>query len=61
MAPAGTQGTNTAVVTAPDIEMALLTKEAQAQQDTDALVKALEEANCKCDELANNRHNTQAT
>ena len=60
MAPAGMQGVNAAAVTTPNIETALLTEEEQAQWDTDALVKALEEANRKRDELVNKRHNTQA-
>ena len=60
MAPANMQGTNMAVVTTPDVEMALCAKEEQAQQDADALVKALEEANCKRKELANKIHDAQA-
>ena len=61
MDPTGTQGVNTAAVTIPDVETALLSEEEQAQQDTDILVKALKEANCMCKELANKRHNAQAT
>ena len=61
MAPAGMQGVNVAAVTAPDIKTALLTEEEQAQWDADALVKALEEANHKHEELANKRHDAQAT
>ena len=39
----------------------LLAEEQQAQQDTDDLVKALEEANYKCEELVNKRRDAQAT
>ena len=49
-----------AVVTVPNVEIALLAKEEQAQQDANSLVKALKEANHKHDELANKRHDTQA-
>ena len=37
MTPANTQGVNVAVVTAPDIEKTLLTKEEQAQRDADVI------------------------
>ena len=52
MAPASTQGANAAAVTVPNNEVVLLTAEEQAQQDANDLVQALEEAKCKCDELA---------
>ena len=52
LTPAKTQGTDTAVTTAPDIEATLLAEEQQVQRDTEELVKALEEANCKCEDLA---------
>ena len=61
MAPADMQGMNAAVVTAPNIKTTMLAEEQQAQQDADKLVKALEEANCKCEELANKRQDAQAT
>ena len=51
MAPAGMQDVNMAVITAPDVKTVLLTEEEQAQWDTDTLVQALEEANCKHNEL----------
>ena len=51
--PAGTQGADAAAVTAPDIEVTLLAEEQQAQQDTDDLVRALEEAKRKREDLAN--------
>ena len=53
-------GTNAAAVAAPDIETTLLTEEEQAQQDANALVKVLKEANRKCEELAGKRHDAQA-
>ena len=59
--PAGTQGANAAAVTAPDIEAMLLAEEQQVQQDTDGLVKALEEANRKRVDLANKRRDAQVT
>ena len=55
MTPANMQGANAAAVTVPDIEVTLLAEEQQAQRDTDDLVKALEEANRKREELANKR------
>ena len=55
------QGTIAAVVTVPNLENALLTEEQQAQQDADNLVKALEEANRKCADLANKCRDAQAT
>ena len=61
MAPAGTQDVNTAAITMPDNKMVLLTEEGQAQQDANALVQALEEANCKCNELAMEQCDAQAT
>ena len=57
--PAGTQGTDVAAVTAPDIEATLLAEEQQVQRDTDDLVKALEEANRKREDLANKRRDVQ--
>ena len=60
MTPANTQDVNMAAVTMPDIEMTLLTEEEQAQQDADALIKALEEANHKHEELAGKRCDAQA-
>ena len=51
--PVGMQGTDAAAVTAPDIEATLLTEEQQAQWDADDLVKALEEAKRKREDLAN--------
>ena len=53
------QGADTAVTTAPDIEVTLLAKEQQVQRDAEDLVKALEEANCKCEDLAKKRRDTQ--
>ena len=41
-----------AAVTTPNDEAVLFAAEEQAQRDTDALVKALEEANCRCDKVA---------
>ena len=57
--PAGTQGADAAAVTAPDIEATLLAEEQQAQQDADNLMKALEEAKRKCEDLANKRRDAQ--
>ena len=51
--PAGTQGADVAAVTAPDIEATLLAEEQQVQRDVDDLVKALEEAKRKHEDLAN--------
>ena len=51
--PAKTQGVDAAAVTAPDIEAMLLAEEQQVQWDTDDLVKALEDANRKWEELVN--------
>ena len=47
------------MVTMPDIKTALLAEEQQAQWDTNNLVKALEEANHKHEELANKRRESQ--
>ena len=58
--PVGTQGANAAAVTVPDIEVMLLAEEQQVQWDTDDLVKALEDANRKWEELANKRRDVQA-
>ena len=55
MAPVDMRGANAAVGTMPDIKMTLLAEEQQAQWDADDLVKVLEEANCKREELANKR------
>ena len=57
--PAGTQGADAAAVTAPDIEATLLAEEQQAQRDADDLVKALKEAKCKREDLANKRPDPQ--
>ena len=57
--PAGMQGADAAAVTAPDIEVTFLAEEQQVQQDADDLVKALEEANHKREDLANKRWDTQ--
>ena len=57
--PAGTQGTDAATVTVPDIEATLLAEEQQAQRDADDLVKALEEAKHKREDLANKRRDVQ--
>ena len=51
--PAGTQGADAVAVSVPDIEATLLAEEQQAQQDADDLVKALEEAKRKREDLAN--------
>ena len=58
--PAKMQGADVAAVTAPDIKAMLLAEEQQAQQDTDNLVKVLEDVNHKWGELANKRWDTQA-
>ena len=47
------QGADAAAVSVSDIEVTLLAEEQQAQQDTDDLVKVLEDVNCKRAELAN--------
>ena len=57
--PAGTQGADATAVTVPDIEATLLAEEQQAQRDTDDLVKALEEAKHKHEDIANKRRDTQ--
>ena len=59
MTPAKTQGTDAAVTTAPDIEATLLAEEQQVQRDAEDLVKALEEANCKREDLAKKRRDAQ--
>ena len=61
MTPADTQGMNTAAGTAPNIKTMLCAKEEQAQQDADAPMKPLKEANCKCKELAGKRQARDAT
>ena len=48
-----------AAITALDIEVTLLTKEQQVQWDMDDLMKALEEANRKCENLAKKRQDAQ--
>ena len=49
-----------AAVTAPDIEATLLAKEQQVQWEADDLVKALEDMNCKHEDLVNKRRDVQA-
>ena len=61
IAPAGSQGTDAAAVTAPDIKESLLAEEQQAQRDADSLMKALEEANRKRIVLANKQRDMQVT
>ena len=48
-----------AATTAPDIEATLLAEEQQVQRDAEDLVKALEEANCKREDLAKKRQDVQ--
>ena len=48
-----------AVTTAPDIEVTLLAEEQQVQRDAEDLVKALEEANRKREDLAKKRQDAQ--
>ena len=57
--PAGTQGTDAAAASAPDIEASLLAEEQQAQQDADDLERALEETKRKREDLANKRQDAQ--
>ena len=52
LAPVKTQGADAAATTAPDIKATLLTEEQQVQRDAEDLVKALEEANRKREDLA---------
>ena len=52
LAPAKTQGADAAATTAPDIEATLLAEEQQVQRDVEDLMKALEEANRKHEDLA---------
>ena len=59
LTPAKTQGTDAAVTTAPDIEATLLAEEQQVQWDVEDLVKALEEANRKREDLVKKRWDTQ--
>ena len=59
LTPAKTQGVDAAVTTAPDIEATLLTEEQQVQQDAEDLVKPLEEANHKREDLAKKRRDAQ--
>ena len=60
LAPAKTQGVDVAATTAPDIEATLLAEEQQVQRDAEDLVKALEEANCKHEDLVKKRWDAQA-
>ena len=55
----GTQSTDTAAATAPDIEATLLAEEQQVQRDADDLVKALEEANRKRADLVKKQQDAQ--
>ena len=57
--PVTMQGVDAVAVTAPDIEVMLLAEEQQVQRDVDDLVKALEEANRKREDLANKRWDAQ--
>ena len=50
-----------AVTTAPNIEATLLAEEQQVQRDAEDLVKALEEANCKREDLAKKWRDAQVT
>ena len=59
MTPAKAQGTDAAVTTAPDIEATLLAEEQQVQWDVEDLVKAFEEANCKCEDLTKKQRDAQ--
>ena len=59
LAPVKTQGTDTAATTAPDIEAMLLAEEQQVEQDAEDLMKALEEANRKREDLAKKRRDAQ--
>ena len=59
LAPAKTQGADTAATTAPNIEAMLLAEEQQVQWDMEDLVKALEEANRKREDLAKKRRDAQ--
>ena len=61
LAPAKTQGADTAATTAPNIEATLLAEEQQVQRDAEDLVKALEEANHKREDLAKKRRDAQVT
>ena len=57
--PAGAQGADAAAITAPNIKATLLAKEQQVQQDADDLMKALEEANRKHEDLTKKRQDVQ--
>ena len=59
LAPVKTQGADAAATTAPDIEVTLLAEEQQVQWDVEDLVKALEEANHKCEDLTKKRRDAQ--
>ena len=48
-----------AAITTPNIEATLLTEEQQVQCDADDLMKALEEANRKCEDLAKKQWDAQ--
>ena len=49
MAPASSQDTKTAAIAAPNNKRIFLTKEEQAQWDTNTLRQVLEEVDHKCD------------
>ena len=59
LAPAKTQGADAGAATAPDIDAMLLAKEQQVQRDAEDLMKALEEANHKREDLAKKRRDAQ--
>ena len=59
LAPVKTQGVDAGAATAPNIEATLLAEEQQVQRDAEDLVKALEEANCKCEDLAKKQRDAQ--
>ena len=59
LAPEKTPGTDAAVTTAPDIKVTLLAEEQQVEWDAEDLVKALEEANRKREDLAKKRRDAQ--
>ena len=61
LAPVKTQGVDTGAATAPDIEATLLSEEQQVEWDAEDLMKALEEANHKHEDLAKKRRDAQVT
>ena len=61
LAPAKTQGVDAGATTAPNIEATLLAEEQQVERDAEDLVKALEEANRKCEDLAKKWWDAQVT